>query len=61
MVCISSSSSTMRILYGSDWPVCLLAAEYEKQLHIVQNYFKDFSKEEQSKVFGLNATKFYHL
>lgn len=50
-----------RILYGSDWPVCLLAADYEKQLHIVQNYFKDFSKEEQSKVFGLNAIKFYHL
>lgn len=50
-----------RILYGSDWPVCLLAAEYEKQLHIVQNYFKGFSKEAQSKVFGGNAIKFYNL
>ncbi|MFD1163721.1 amidohydrolase family protein [Hwangdonia seohaensis] len=50
-----------RILYGSDWPVCLLAAQYQEQLHIVQNYVKDFSKEEQSKVFGLNAVKFYNL
>ncbi|MFD1614116.1 amidohydrolase family protein [Gelatiniphilus marinus] len=50
-----------RILYGSDWPVCLLAANYEKQLHIIQNYVKDFSKEEQSKIFGENAIKFYNL
>ncbi|WOD42682.1 amidohydrolase family protein [Hwangdonia lutea] len=50
-----------RILYGSDWPVCLLAADYKQQLSIVENYFKDFSKEEQSKIFGLNAVKFYNL
>jgi L-fuconolactonase len=50
-----------RVLYGSDWPVCLLAAEYKEQLHIVKNYLKDFSKEDQSKVFGGNAINFYNI
>lgn len=27
-----------RIMYGSDWPVCLLAAEYSQQFEIVTNY-----------------------
>ena len=28
-----------RIMYGSDWPVCLVAASYEKMLGIVKNIF----------------------
>ena len=38
-----------RIMYGSDWPVCLLAAEYQEQLNIVQDYIKTFSN--KSKVY----------
>jgi len=52
---------TGRIMYGSDWPVCLVAASYEKMLAIVQNYFSSFSHDEQQKFFGLNATRFYNL
>ncbi|MGV3657280.1 MAG: amidohydrolase family protein [Chitinophagaceae bacterium] len=52
---------THRLMYGSDWPVCLLAATYAQQLNIVQKYFKTFSKEEQAQVFGGNAQKFYSL
>jgi len=58
---VFSVFGTDRILYGSDWPVCLIAAVYKEQLSIVRNYFKDFSKEEQSKVFGINAVEFYNL
>lgn len=50
-----------RIMYGSDWPVCTLAANYEKQFDIVKYYFSNFSKQEQEKFFGGNASKFYNL
>jgi L-fuconolactonase len=50
-----------RIVYGSDWPVCLVAATYEKQLGIVQDYFGSFTKDEQAAFFGGNAINFYQL
>lgn len=50
-----------RIMYGSDWPVCLLAASYREVLGIVQEYFSSYSLEEQRMFFGENATQFYDL
>lgn len=50
-----------RIMYGSDWPVCLLAGSYEKMFSIIQNYFSSFSKDEKKLFFGGNAIKFYNL
>jgi L-fuconolactonase len=50
-----------RIMYGSDWPVCLLAASYEQTIDIVESYFRDFSINEQEMFFGGNAVKFYKL
>ena len=50
-----------RIMYGSDWPVCLVAGSYEKMLGIVQDYFSSYSDDEQQLFFGLNATRFYNL
>jgi L-fuconolactonase len=50
-----------RIMFGSDWPVCLVAASYNEMLEIVEDYFSSFSKEEQQKFFGLNAIRFYNL
>ena len=32
-----------RLLFGSDWPVCLLASKYQGVLQIVKNYFNNFS------------------
>jgi L-fuconolactonase len=52
---------TDRILFGSDWPVCLVAASYEKMLTIVKDYFASFSQDEQDRFFGLNAIRFYNL
>jgi L-fuconolactonase len=52
---------TNRILYGSDWPVCLVAASYEQTIGIVKDYFAQFSKDEQAAFFGGNAIKFYNL
>ena len=50
-----------RIMFGSDWPVCLLASSYSKWLETLQNYFNTFSIDEQSSFFANNAIKFYKL
>jgi len=52
---------TQRIMYGSDWPVCLVAGSYEAMLNIVKDYFASFTEAEQAAFFGGNATRFYHL
>ncbi|HRH61031.1 MAG TPA: amidohydrolase family protein [Chitinophagaceae bacterium] len=58
---VVESFGTDRIMFGSDWPVCLVAASYERMLGIVKKYFSSFSKGEQQKFFGDNAMKFYNL
>ena len=58
---VVSAFGTDRILYGSDWPVCLLAAEYKEVLGIIVDYFQNFSTLEKSKIFALNAIKAYNL
>ena len=50
-----------RILFGSDWPVCLLASNYKNVLGIIINYFKDYDPEVKKKIFGGNAKIFYNL
>jgi L-fuconolactonase len=52
---------TKRMLFGSDWPVCLLAASYKETVNIAEQYFKQFSKNEQECFWGLNAIEFYNL
>lgn len=52
---------TGRVVYGSDWPVCLVAAEYPQVLKIVEDYFSTFSEDERAAFFGGNAIGFYHL
>ena len=58
---VVNAFGTNRILYGSDWPVCLVAASYENMLHIVKEYFSSFTKTEQQNFFGNNAVGFYQL
>lgn len=53
--------STARVMYGSDWPVCLVAASYEKQLNIIEEYLQPFSDSEKHKIMGENAIRFYNL
>lgn len=58
---VVESFGTDRILFGSDWPVCLLAGGYADILNIMERYFSSFTETEQQNVFGLNAMKFYNL
>jgi L-fuconolactonase len=50
-----------RLMFGSDWPVCLVAASYQKMIAIVKVYFSRFTAAEQEAFFGGNAIKFYQL
>lgn len=50
-----------RLIYGSDWPVCLLAASYEHQLESVVHHFEPYSVSDKQKLFGENAERFYNL
>tara|TARA_B100000609_G_C17147594_1_gene399035 strand:+ start:204 stop:1031 length:828 start_codon:yes stop_codon:yes gene_type:complete len=50
-----------RLMFGSDWPVCLAASEYSRWLEAVEYAISDFSLEEQRAIMGGNATKVYDL
>jgi L-fuconolactonase len=50
-----------RIMFGSDWPVCLAAGSYSAVMGIVKKYFSSFSTSEQQSLFSKNASAFYHL
>ena len=50
-----------RILFGSDWPVCLVAGNYTKTKELVTNFIAKLSSEEQNAIMGGNAIKFYNL
>jgi L-fuconolactonase len=50
-----------RLMFGSDWPVNLLAASYHQSFDIASDFFSKFSEEEQDKILGKNAVSFYNL
>ena len=53
---------TDRAMFGSDWPVCLLAADsYDDVVHALDDNLGGLSTVEQDAVFGGNATRIYEL
>jgi L-fuconolactonase len=50
-----------RLMYGSDWPVCLLATDYSRFWRVLRELLEDIGTEDQAKVFGDNAVSFYQL
>lgn len=50
-----------RIMFGSDWPVCRLAATYGEVMGILEGYTAGFSNYEQDLFWGGNAMKFYNI
>ncbi len=50
-----------RLMFGSDWPVCLLAASYRQVRDLVTDYTARLGTEVQRKIFGFNAIQFYGL
>lgn len=58
---VVAAFGTQRLVYGSDWPVCLVVASYAEILQIVEDYFSLFSETEKAAIFGGNAVQFYNL
>jgi len=50
-----------RLMIGSDWPVCTLAASYQETMAIVLDTVASWSADEQEKVLGGTAAKTYRL
>lgn len=50
-----------RLMYGSDWPVCLFAASYEQTFKLTEDYTRDFSASQKVAFFGGNCAKFYGI
>lgn len=50
-----------RLMYGSDWPVCLVATSYSVWLNLVKDVLSDLSPDEQEQIFYQNAVKAYQL
>jgi L-fuconolactonase len=50
-----------RIMWGSDWPVCLLAASYKKVFEVVKEYIKVLTEAQRDAVFGGNCARFYGI
>jgi len=50
-----------RLMIGSDWPVCLLAADYATVTGAVRDFIGSLSESEQAAVLGGNATRFYGI
>ncbi|WP_157208153.1 amidohydrolase family protein [Mariniflexile maritimum] len=50
-----------RLLFGSDWPVCLVAGNYSKVKGLVGHFISKLSAHEQQNIMGANAIKFYNL
>jgi len=50
-----------RLIFGSDWPVCLLAGSYAQVVNLISSYLRGCPPEEQAAIFGGNAVRFYNL
>ena len=50
-----------RLLFGSDWPVCTVAASYGRWADVVRAFIATLGADEQRAIFGGNAEKAYNL
>jgi L-fucono-1,5-lactonase len=50
-----------RLMFGSDWPVCLLAASYAGVVEGLKQALGALSGDDQARIFGLNAAEVYGL
>ncbi len=50
-----------RVMFGSDWPVCLVAATYTQIVGALEQYAQKLSPADRNKVFCANAARFYGL
>jgi L-fuconolactonase len=52
---------TDRLMVGSDWPVCTVAAEYEQVIGIAADYLRKLSADEQAAIWAQNPQRIYDI
>lgn len=50
-----------RCMFGTDWPVCLVAASYDRVVDALRECLKDLNRQDLDRIFGLNAIEAYRL
>ncbi|WP_350280152.1 amidohydrolase family protein [Kribbella sp. HUAS MG21] len=50
-----------RVMFGSDWPVCLLAATYAEVVETAETLTSNLSATDREAVFTTTATRIYNL
>ena len=50
-----------RLMIGSDWPVCTVAASYAQTMRVVLDYFGNYPADVQDAVLGGNAQRVWKL
>lgn len=50
-----------RLMIGSDWPVCLVAASYSRVIGLVKSYISELAPQSLPAVLGDNAARFYRV
>lgn len=58
---VLTSFGPSRVMFGSDWPVCELAASYQQVAATAENLTAVLSTAERAEVFGATATRAYGL
>ncbi len=52
---------TGRLMVGSDWPVCTVAASYADTMKLVKDYLARLTREDQEAILGANAVRCYDI
>ena len=50
-----------RLMIGSDWPVCTVAASYSQTMNLVTEFFADYPRHFRDAILGINAARFWNL
>lgn len=58
---VANAFGPERLMYGSDWPVCLLAGSYTQMKEMTFRYLEQFSAAEKDLILYQNAKDFYKL
>jgi L-fuconolactonase len=48
-------------MFGSDWPVCLVATRYRQWTELLKNFISPLSSGEQDDIMGNCAARSYQL
>jgi L-fuconolactonase len=61
METVLEAFGTDRIMIGSDWSVCTVAAKYEQVIEIAEDFIQQLSPDEQQEIWSDNPKRIYSL